>query len=57
MPAVRSDLRVIEGDPTQPEQPTSWAEATAGEDAAGRVVILDARDEIDPEQIERDEGP
>jgi len=35
----------------------AWVDATAREIAAGRVVILDAGDEIDPEQIERDERP
>jgi len=35
----------------------AWVDATAREIAAGRVVILDAGDEIDREQIERDERP
>ena len=47
---IGSDISALREELTR-----AWVDATAREIAAGRVVILDAGDEIDPEQIERDE--
>jgi len=39
-----------------PEQPAPWVQATAIEIAGGREVVMDVKDQVEPERIEVEDG-
>ena len=50
---VEFELTTAIADAGLPEQPHPWVEATALEIAGGRVVVMDAKDQLDAPEPER----